>query len=209
MDAPATAAELPTLRGRRVLLRQPLPGDAAARLEVSADPAAHRMDGGTGDPAPVTAASVAAGLAGYAAQDVSQTRSFVVAARVWPDGRPDAAVEGRYNGSIRRHPIEPADRRARLAVGLFDRRFWSRGYGSEAIRLLLRYGFETMRLHRIDLRVLEYNVRAIRAYEKCGFVREGVEREAALVDGRWHNDVLMAILEQESRALPRTAGDAR
>ena len=50
--------------------------------------------------------------------------------------------------------------------------------------------------------VLEYNVRAIRAYEKCGFVREGVERESALVDGAWHGDVIMGILEHEYRSQP-------
>jgi RimJ/RimL family protein N-acetyltransferase len=64
------------------------------------------------------------------------------------------------------------------------------------------YGFEELRLHRIDLRVLDYNARALRAYEKCGFVREGLERESALVDGTWHSDVIMSILEQEYRAQP-------
>ena len=204
--APAAPSELPVLRGRRVLLRQPVPGDAAARLEVPADPEAHRLYGGSGPPAPVTAATVAADLAGYARQDLTRTRGFVVAALVWPDGRPAGAATGRYVGGIRLHTLVWPDRRARLAVGLFDRRFWSHGYGSEAIRLLLRYGFEVLGLHRIDLRVLADNGRAIRAYEKCGFVREGVERESALVDGRWHSDVLMGLLEQEYRAQPWAAG---
>ena len=125
---------------------------------------------------------------------------FVVAARRWPDGRPVPQPEGRYIGGIRLHAISWADRRARVAVGLFDRRFWSHGYGTEALRLLARYGFEVLGLHRIDLRVLDDNPRAIRAYEKCGFLREGVERESALVDGRWHSDVLMGLLEDEYRA---------
>jgi RimJ/RimL family protein N-acetyltransferase len=198
---PATAADLPILSGRRVLLRQPLPEDVAVRLEVPADPEAHRMYGGSGAPAPHTAAGLARELAAAAGQDVSQSRRFVVAARAWPDGRPVAGPAGRNIGGIRLHSINRTDRRARLAVGLFDRRFWSHGYGSEAVRLLLGYAFDTMGLHRVDLRVLAYNVRAIRAYDKCGFVREGVERESALVDGRWYDDVLMAILEGEYRAL--------
>ena len=50
-------------------------------------------------------------------------------------------------------------------------------------------------LHRIDLRVLAYNTRATRCYLRAGFVEEGREREAALVDGTWHDDVIMGILE--------------
>jgi len=58
-----------------------------------------------------------------------------------------------------------------------------------------------MGLHRVDLRVLEYNERGIAAYAKCGFRREGLERESALVAGRWYSDVIMGILEHEYRDL--------
>ena len=136
----------------------------------------------------------------YQCQDLATTRRFVIAALVWPDDAPVDEADGRYVGSIRLHRINWEDRNAALAIGIFDRRFWSNGYGSEAIRLLLGYAFETLSLHRVSLRVLEYNLRAIRAYEKCGFVREGVERESALVDGRWYSDVMMAILDSEYRA---------
>lgn len=71
-------------------------------------------------------------------------------------------------------------------------------------RLVLRYAFEDLGLHRVDLRVLEYNDRAIAVYEKCGFVREGVERESANVAGKWHSDLIMGILEHEYRALVST-----
>jgi RimJ/RimL family protein N-acetyltransferase len=47
------------------------------------------------------------------------------------------------------------------------------------------------------VRVVDYNQRAIRAYEKCGFVVEGREREAAFVDGRWYDDVMMGMLDWE------------
>lgn len=58
-----------------------------------------------------------------------------------------------------------------------------------------------MGLHRVDLRVLAYNERAIAAYRKCGFSQEGVERESAWIDGKWFDDVMMSILEDEYRAL--------
>jgi len=57
-----------------------------------------------------------------------------------------------------------------------------------------------MSLHRVSLRVLAYNVRAIRCYSACGFVEEGREREAAFVGGEWHDDVMMGLLAHEFAA---------
>ena len=54
-----------------------------------------------------------------------------------------------------------------------------------------------LRMHRIGIRVLAYNQRAIHAYKKCGFVIEGRERETAFVDGAWHDDVMMGLLDHE------------
>jgi RimJ/RimL family protein N-acetyltransferase len=193
-------SELPLLRGRRVLLRQPaVEEDLAARLEVPADPELRRMYGGSGPPPPVSAERVRADLAGFAEQDPARERRFVIAALAWPDGRPVESPGGRYIGHVRLTVFSWSDGDARLAIGIYDRRFWSAGYGSEAIRLLLRYAFDDLGLHRVDLLVIAYNARAIRAYEKCGFVREGVLRESALVDGVRHDDILMSILEPEYR----------
>ncbi|MCI2424239.1 GNAT family N-acetyltransferase [Saccharopolyspora sp. K220] len=72
-----------------------------------------------------------------------------------------------------------------------------RGLGSEATQLVLEYAFTELGLHRVDLRVLAFNERAIACYTTCGFVIEGRERETALIDGRWHDDVMMSILDHE------------
>jgi RimJ/RimL family protein N-acetyltransferase len=113
---------------------------------------------------------------------------------------------GRCVGHTGLGDVDARDRRARLVIGLFDRSVWNRGLGTEAIRLVLGYAFDTLRLHRVALRVLAYNARAIRAYEKCGFVREGVERESAFVAGEWHDDVMMAVLDRDFRALCARVG---
>jgi RimJ/RimL family protein N-acetyltransferase len=84
-----------------------------------------------------------------------------------------------------------------MAIGIFDPELLGKGLGSESIRLVLKYAFEHLQLHRIGIRVLAYNTRAIRAYEKCGFVVEGREREAAFVNDAWHDDVMMGLLETE------------
>ncbi len=106
-------------------------------------------------------------------------------------------TEGEAAGAIFLHSQSLENRRARLAVGMFHKRFMGLGLGAAAIRLVLSHAFTHLELHRVDLRVLAYNERAIACYKKVGFIMEGTEREASWVDGRWHNDVFMSILEHE------------
>ena len=68
-------------------------------------------------------------------------------------------------------------------------------------RQVLGYAFEKMKLHRVELTVLDYNLRGIRCYEKCGFRREGVLRESAFIEGEYHSDIMMSILESEYRSM--------
>lgn len=199
-------AELPDLRGTRILLRQPIDDDIAIRLKIPADPELHRMYGGSGAPIPTTLENVSASLRVIADQDTPKVRHFVIAALVDPNDNPIDADRGQYIGHIRLTFTSEHDRSGRVALGIYDRGFWSRGYGTEALRILLGYAFDELGLHRVDLHVIEYNTRAIRSYEKCGFIREGFARECALVDDVWYGDVLMSILESEFRAQPWADG---
>ncbi len=113
-------------------------------------------------------------------------------------------VEGHFVGGARLHQLNLTDRRARFAIGIHAANLRSQGIGSEATRLVLRFAFEQLGLHRVDLRVLDFNHRAIACYAKCGFVREGLEREGAWGAGEWLNDVIMSVLEQEYRATSRS-----
>jgi ribosomal-protein-alanine N-acetyltransferase len=106
-------------------------------------------------------------------------------------------LQGRFVGTARLHSVGEADSRSRYAVGLLDRKLLGNGLGRQVIRLVLGFGFQRLGLHRIDLRVLAFNERAIRCYLRCGFTEEGREREAARVNEGWHDDVIMGILEQE------------
>ena len=109
-------------------------------------------------------------------------------------------AEGRCIGMAGFHHISAADHSATYRIGIFDVRYHAKGIGTQATRLLLRYGFQTMKWHRIDLKVLEYNHRAIRCYEKCGFKKEGVLRESAFIEGVYYSDILMSILDKEYAA---------
>ncbi|MEV8372369.1 GNAT family protein [Kribbella sp. NPDC056861] len=76
-----------------------------------------------------------------------------------------------------------------------------RGLGTEATRLIVGYGFEQLELHRIELGVYAFNPRAQRAYEKAGFVVEGIRRDALRWDGEWVDEIVMSVLAPDWQAL--------
>lgn len=110
-------------------------------------------------------------------------------------------VHNRCIGSAGFHHISKEDNSATYRIGIFDVNYHSKGIGSEVTKRLLEYGFETMKWHRIDLKVLEYNYRGIRCYEKCGFKKDGVLRESAFIEGKYYSDIIMSILDYEYKNL--------
>lgn len=108
-------------------------------------------------------------------------------------------LEGQLIGSTDLRLV-PAASRAELGIAIQDKSFWSRGYGTDAVRQVLKHAFREMRLHRVELHVDEANERGIRCYEKCGFQREGLLREHRKVGGRWANTIQMSILVHEWKA---------
>jgi RimJ/RimL family protein N-acetyltransferase len=125
----------------------------------------------------------------------------------WYDRRradPDSVMwaleteEGRLIGNVELR-ITPGARRAEMGIVIGDRSAWNKGYGTNTVRMVLQYAFEELELNRVDLTTDEENHRAIRCYEKCGFVREGLLRQHRLVDGSFGNTLVMAVLREEWR----------
>lgn len=88
---------------------------------------------------------------------------------------------------------------ANFRIALFDRELFSRGLGTWMTEKTLEYAFEEMKLHRVSLEVFSFNPRAIRVYEKVGFRREGVLKDAVLDGDRYADSILMAVLEEQWR----------
>jgi len=105
--------------------------------------------------------------------------------------------EGQPIGNLGLHAINETHGRATLGIAIGEKGFWSRGYGAEAIRRVLRYAFTELGLRRVDLHIDEDNLRGIRCYEKCGFAREGLLRAHRLRHGQPVNAVSMAVLREE------------
>lgn len=186
--------ELPVLTGSRVVLRPARPSDVDDKVALGVDAGIARMYGAV--PPPVMTRRVAQRW--YERLTAGKDPYHWVVDH-----------GGRFVGSARLYDVRRGrERRACYGIGLADPAALGRGLGTEATRLVLGHAFGALGLHRVGLRVLAYNARAIACYRKCGFVEEGREREVYLVDGRWEDEVVMSILEDEFRPLGPPAGGA-
>lgn len=95
------------------------------------------------------------------------------------------------------HRIAPINRKAVFGISIGNVARHNQGYGTEAARLVVRYGFEELNLNRIELEVFANNFRGIRAYQKAGFQHEGCLRQAVFREGRYEDIYRFAILREE------------
>jgi UDP-4-amino-4,6-dideoxy-N-acetyl-beta-L-altrosamine N-acetyltransferase len=101
------------------------------------------------------------------------------------------------------HQVDEHNRQAMFGIFVGDARNRGKGYGTETTVLVARYAFEMLNLNRVWLYVFEFNKRAIRVYEKVGFEKEGVLRQAHFSRGRYWNTVVMGLLRGNAKKLAR------
>jgi len=106
-------------------------------------------------------------------------------------------------GTIGLFAVDHVNGSAGIGIGIGEKQLWGQGYGTDAMFALLDFGFGELRLERLWLEVYDYNERARRSYEKCGFKLEGTERHAIFKRGEFHDVHLMAILREEWQAQQR------
>ena len=119
------------------------------------------------------------------------------------------STDNEYLGGVGLMHIDQRNRSAELGILIGRREDFGRGYGTEAALLMLRHGFEEMNLHRVHLRVFDYNERGLKSYLKLGFVEEGRLRQAHFRHGAWHDVVMMGILADEFYALHGKTDDGK
>ena len=108
-----------------------------------------------------------------------------------------ALEDERLLGDITLSVINWGSRDAFAGIGIGEREFWGKGYGSDAMQLLLRYTFTELNLRRVSLTVFEFNQRAQRSYEKVGFRIEGRQRQIMQREGRRWDILYMGILRED------------
>jgi RimJ/RimL family protein N-acetyltransferase len=119
------------------------------------------------------------------------------------------SVDNEYVGGVGLMHIDRRNRSAELGISIARPDDWGRGLGTEAAELMMRHGFEELGLHRVYLRVYDYNERGVRSYKKLGFVEEGRMREAHFRHGSWHDVLWMGILADEFFAKHGRTGDGK
>jgi RimJ/RimL family protein N-acetyltransferase len=105
--------------------------------------------------------------------------------------------DARHIGSIGYRNLDIVARRCVVGLGIGEKELWGKGYGTDALKTLINYLFKTMNLRRIQLDTWSGNTRAVRAYEKCGFVIEGRLRDDAFIDGKYYDTIVMGLLREE------------
>jgi RimJ/RimL family protein N-acetyltransferase len=97
--------------------------------------------------------------------------------------------------------INHRNRKAEVGIFIGDKDHWSKGFGTEALSLLVDFGFNILNLNNILLEVFDFNHRAKKCYEKVGFKLIGKRREAIIIAGEKHDEIYMDILASEFTSL--------
>lgn len=108
-------------------------------------------------------------------------------------------VDGAYVGEVVLMDLDLDNESMGFRIALASSAVFGRGFGTEAVKVVLDFAFGRLGVHRVGLDVADYNPRARRVYEKCGFVVEGVQREAILWEGKRYDSVLMSVLATDPR----------
>lgn len=172
------------LEGTRILLRAPVAGDAESMIKIFHDQDIMKRFSRDMHP-PVSISSLT--------EDLSKT---------WKDfGRDfyfsiEDKASGRYIGSCGYNKIDRKNSFADIGIYL-DKNYWSKGLGTEALTLLIKFLFDQNNLHKIRLSVHGNNDSAIRCYERLGFKLEGRVREELYQDGQYHDICFMGLFRRE------------
>jgi RimJ/RimL family protein N-acetyltransferase len=176
-------AAKPTLQGERVELRPVEAADAAAML--TADPETIRLTG----------------THAYAEFFTLESLENWYATRAGHDDRLDLSIieraTGEWAGEVVLSELDAANESCAFRIALQGPRFYGRGLGSEATRLIVDYAFTVAGVHRIELEVFDFNPRARHVYARAGFVHEGTKRDALRWDGEWVDCHGMALLDRD------------
>ncbi len=104
------------------------------------------------------------------------------------------AESDRPIGCVQIKDIDRVHNKGEYGIFIGEKDAQGKGYGNDAAKMMLRYGFEDLKLHRIYLEAIEGNERAIKSYENAGFVKEGLLKDNAFIDGSYKNIVWMAAI---------------
>ena len=166
-----------------VRMRKPEPADLEAFFEQKNDPEVKRLLGGFSRP--LSQADLVVWLESHRARTDEVLWSIL------------SEETGRCLGHVGIYKVDPVSRSAEFGIMIGDRSAWGVGIGRAATLFAIRHAFFNENLNRVSLTVLASNDRAKRLYEKVGFVKEGLFRQAQFKDGKYVDVIAMALLREE------------
>lgn len=193
----------PTLKGSKVVLRPFQQEDITRMLEILSDPEVRHLTGSVGNDAetrlPILESDIERFTKWYESRNEQKDRL-------------DLAVVDKETGVVvgevvlNEYDEGSGNVNFRILIGAVGR---SRGFGSEATELILRYGFEVLNLHKIGLEVFSFNPRAEHVYRKNGFVLEGIKREDIMYNDEYFDTLIFGMLktDYDRRRNSRYQGD--
>ncbi|MDI6824231.1 MAG: GNAT family protein [Bacillota bacterium] len=106
-----------------------------------------------------------------------------------------------YIGSVGLHNIDYRNRHCEIGIVIGREDLLGQGLGAEAIRLVLGFAFDFPNMHKVNIRTYEYNERGLRCYRRCGFREEGRVRQQRYYGGRYWDEILLGMTEEEFRSV--------
>jgi len=179
--------ETPHIEGEKIVLRYARESDLDAYFAFLLDPEMTLLTGSQGE---FSRESIAAWIRKIGVQHEDRVDFIIISKET-----------GELAGEVVLNEMDTVNRSANIRIGLEGARHCGKGYGTEAMLHMLRYGFDTLGLHRIHLGVYSFNPRAVHVYRKLGFKQEGIERDVLFQNGEFHDMIVMAMLEDEFRSL--------
>jgi len=107
------------------------------------------------------------------------------------------ALDGTHIGLVRLNSIDYIHKNAEYGIFIGDKRYWGQGYGTEAGKLMIAYGFKKLKLHMIYLRCAAFNIRGEKSYKKIGFKPAGRIRQMMYLNKCYHDHLWMDLLQEE------------
>jgi len=190
MADPEIPAPRPMIRGERVWLRPVEPADVVSDTGRAGDAEVGHF---LGAKVPMSRAAAEQFATEILAQVGKTSYPFVIC----------LLDDERSIGTVFLRGVDKINGSGIVGIFIGDRRYLGKGYGTDALNALVDFGFGELRLERIELEVFDYNLRAIRSYEKSGFQVDATLRRARFHRGAHHDVHLMSILRDDWLALTR------
>ena len=105
--------------------------------------------------------------------------------------------EGKYIGGCSINKLNVKNRNCTIGIMIGDKEYWGKGYGSDTLKVLIKFIFEELNMNKIKLGVFSFNERAKACYKKIGFKEEGILKDEIFREGKYNDEIIMALFAKD------------